>query len=535
MKTNFPRLRSLRVACCGLAFLVIAGGNLARATGNLWYDKFVAYEAASGGAYYTSTNAGTLGWAESYMLRSYVVLYELTKNTAWLDKLTTHVDTMIANTTDTDGDGFLDWKTTTYGDGGNYPYLVFDGLICLPIAQFVRLVNQNPTTLAAYSTKATSYRTFIETEIVPKWVTSTSYTGNCWVQVDASTGYYKEPTTFDSLPGAVFNPLPYNMMAPYAQMLFVMYDVNGNVSYNAKANQITRYWNLGLTANGTGYTWWYCNIASPHTEDTSHGNLDVDMAIDSFNRGAGSIISGTEIARISDTLTDVMWNQNLTAPKVTDLVNGGDNNGTPNENTLLLTGWTRLTQFNATNWFIAANQFRSIAPSSFNHAHTVAQIMAWDPVKLQNQGFDYVSFADATLPARWTRIGAAANVCLDATNKMAGKYGMKIQSLAGDALWQAAYQDWKEWKPNTTYVLTYDCKVSGVAGGRIFMYDTGTSSAFSTVQDFNNTAWQSQTLTFTTPASTSGVLRIYLENHDRDNAGTAWFDNVKIKQSGDAW
>lgn len=516
-----------------VAFLAVSGVVPAQASGNLWFDKFVAYETAHGGDYYNSTDAGTLGWAESYMLRSYVTVYSLTKDTAWLDKFTTHVDAIIGHAADSDGDGFLDWKTASYGDGGSYPYLVFDGLVCLPIAQFIRLVNQNPTTLAAYATKAASYRTFIENEIVPKWVTSTSYVGNCWVQVDASTGYYREPTTHDTLTGAVFDPLPYNMMAPYAQMLFAMYDVNGNASYNTKANQIIRYFNLGFVTNGTGYTWNYCNIASPHTEDTSHGNLDVDMALDSFNRGAGSIISGAEIGRISETLTDNMWNQNLTTPKVKDKVDG---TGTTYADTLLLTGWTRLTQFNATNWYIAANQFRSIAPTSFNHAHTVAQIMAWDPVKVQNQGFDLESFTDVTLPARWSRLGAAANVCLDATNKISGRYGVKVESLVGDALWQAFYQDWKEWKPSTTYVVTYDCKVSGTAGGRIFMYDTATSTVVGTVHDFNNTTWATgQTFTFITPASTSGTLRIYLENHDRDNAGTAWFDNVVIKQLGDTW
>jgi hypothetical protein len=55
------------------------------------------------------------------------------------------------------------------------------------------------------------------------------------------------------------------------------------------------------------------------------------------------------------------------------------------------------------------------------------------------------------------------------------------------------------------------------------------------VHDFNHTAWQAQTFTFTTPASFNGVLRVYRENHERDTAGTAWFDNVAVKQQGDAW
>ncbi|MGH7945369.1 MAG: hypothetical protein ACREF9_10200, partial [Opitutaceae bacterium] len=110
MKTSLPRSSLTAAALLAAAVLVSFGASLARATGNLWHDKFVTYETAKGHTKYMSTSTGTLGWQESYMLRSYVLVYELTKSTAWLDKFTTHVDYMIAQTTDTDGDGFLDWK-----------------------------------------------------------------------------------------------------------------------------------------------------------------------------------------------------------------------------------------------------------------------------------------------------------------------------------------------------------------------------------------------------------------------------------------
>lgn len=53
-------------------------------SGNLWYDKFVAYESVNGGNSYNSTSTATLAWGESYMLRCYVMMWELTKDTAWL-------------------------------------------------------------------------------------------------------------------------------------------------------------------------------------------------------------------------------------------------------------------------------------------------------------------------------------------------------------------------------------------------------------------------------------------------------------------
>ena len=437
---------------------------------NLWYDKFTTYESSAGGAYYQSTNAATLGWSESYMLRSYMTLYEVTKNTNWLDKLVTHADEIIGNATDLGSDGYLDWGTTGYSsNGANYPYLVFDGLISYPIAKFVRLVYQTPSLQTAYMTKATSYKDFIEDEIAPKWSTSASWMGNCW----NTAGYYREPATFDSLPDAVFNPLPYNMMAPFALMLYTMYDVNGSTNYKTKADAMAQYLRAALSGNPTsGYTWNYCNIPNPHLEDTSHGNLDVELLTEAFNRGVTGF-SGSYMQGLSNTFTDNMWNQSLTAPLVKKYVDGSGDNS----HTKLLTGWITLAQFNAKCWKIAAEQFRSTSISSFNHAHTMAQIVSWDPVKVHNQGFEYKSFSDVTLPARWTRIGSPSSAITRHTaDKYSGAASIKITSTSSDGVWQGAYQDWTEFTPGASYTVTFNVKTSGTAGARIFMYNTSTSS-----------------------------------------------------------
>ena len=96
------------------------------------------------------------------------------------------------------------------------------------------------------------------------------------------------------------------------------------------------------------------------------------------------------------------------------------------------------------------------------------------------------------------------------------------------------YQNWSEWKPSTTYDVTFNVKTSGTAGARIFMYNVTTSSVVGVVQNYDSAAWSTQTFTFTTPAA-GPTLRLYLENHDLSTDGTAYFDNVVIKQSGDAW
>lgn len=101
-------LPSLIAAACSLA----AGASAA--TGNPWFDDFVAYDDAKGSAYTARTDAAYLAWQESYMLRSYLNLHEVSQDLAWLTKFASHVDTVIGNAVDHDGDGYRDWTTARY-------------------------------------------------------------------------------------------------------------------------------------------------------------------------------------------------------------------------------------------------------------------------------------------------------------------------------------------------------------------------------------------------------------------------------------
>ncbi len=80
---------------------------------NIWHDKYTQLE-NSIYSYYESKHSSDLGWGASYQLRSHINMYRVTKDTAWLDKLVHHADTMIANADDNDGDGFRGWGTWGY-------------------------------------------------------------------------------------------------------------------------------------------------------------------------------------------------------------------------------------------------------------------------------------------------------------------------------------------------------------------------------------------------------------------------------------
>ena len=103
-----------KIACLVASALLVpaVGAGPARASGNTWYDRYAAMDAALGDG--VSVNSATLAWGESYRLRSYLDVYRSTRDTAWLDRLVGRVDAVVAGADDVDNDGFLGWSATRY-------------------------------------------------------------------------------------------------------------------------------------------------------------------------------------------------------------------------------------------------------------------------------------------------------------------------------------------------------------------------------------------------------------------------------------
>lgn len=650
------------------------------ASNNLWYDKYLTLDSSMGNNLYTSTEGSNLAWGESYILTSYLDLYSLTKDTAWLDKFTTHADTVVANADDIDNDGYLGWSTSTYspveadnwdfetadtGDstlpanwvrfqstsstalrttdhptgGGSYavkiltestgtkwqslyqqfntydpstkyvlrmyaktngsaakgkayirdktagtviatinfentaweyktvefttpsvsghvlevwlghqtytvpggaayydnvkvsakvPYMVHDGMIGTAIAKFVRLISSTPSLAAAYSTEATAYRTFLENNIVPRWESST-YIGNTWASLSSTTGMYKQSTNYDAFShGSTWTYLPYNQALAYINMLIVLYDVNGNATYLDRAKKVSQYFKNTMVANSTAYKWNYAYYAAT-LEDTSHANIDVAVALEMYRHGL--IFTGADMDKITDALTEHMWNGSLTAPLVTKYVDGsGDNSFTK-----YLSVWTELAHFDKRVFPIASEQFRTYSPVSYVEFLSLSNIMKWDRAKIVNQGFELQVSTDSTQPAQWNRLNStSATAYLDSTNKYEGDYGATIK--ANGTTEQILNQTWEGWLPSTSYTLTFMGKTDGTAaGGKVFVKNETTGAILATLS-FTDTAWTSKTLTFTTPATGTNVLRTYITNNDLTvTNGKASFDNIKMKATSDAW
>lgn len=648
------------------------------ASSNIWYDKYVANENIYGSSYYTSKDSSDLAWGESYLLRSYIELYNQTKDNQWLQKFTLHVDKMISNSNDDDNDGYLGWTTykyspieldnggfeldlnnwtrfqsttstafqnnepavynqsqygehsltlktngsswqkvyqkmmsyepntkyrlrlfgktnglvmgeayvhdrttntilgkatidstewgfynidfTTPSSGHNleiwlghntytvsngityfdqvevsayYPYHVHDAMIGIPIAEFIRLINNTPELQLIYQNKANSYRQFVENELIPKWEHS-QVIGNTW---DSILGTYRESKNYTAQSGTTNGPgttLPYNMFLAFSQLLIIMYDINGNSSYLEKAKRINEYFKTKLVVdpNHDSYLWKYSDNYNSW-EDTSHGQLDLSAIVEMYRYGLS--YSGDDIEKFANTFSNVMVDRTVTPNKVKNFVSGNNTTRGPFIYTLNLANWTELSQFDKSVWPVAAEQYRSITPNSGFKFLTLAQIMKWDRAKLVNRGFEYTTSFDNTQPAQWVRTNStAATAYMDTQNKISGNYGATIKS--NGTSWQYLTQTWEEWVPSTSYTLTFSGKTDTTgAGGRVIIKNETTGESLVNYT-FENTSWQSHSVTFNSPSNSSHVVRVYLGNKSYAILnGKVHFDNIKIKAQSDVW
>ncbi|WP_127580772.1 hypothetical protein [Paenibacillus koleovorans] len=408
------------------------------------------------------------------------------------------------------------------------PYMVHDGMIGTAIAKFVRLIHQKPALQAAYLSNANTYQDLLEDHIIPRWESS-SYIGNTWASISGTTGFYKQSTKYDAFAhGSTWTYLPYNQALAFINMLIVMYDVNGNATYLDRARKASQYFKNSLTANGTAYSWNY-SYSSSGKEDTSHANIDLALALEMYRHG--EIFTAADMDKFTDALTEHMWNGSLTAPVATKYVNGtGDSSFTK-----YMSVWTELSQFDKRVFNISSEQFRSYTPVSTVELLNLSNIMKWDRAKIVNQGFEMKYSLDATQPAQWNRVNAtSANAYLDSTNKYEGSYGATIKANgSADMLMN---QTWEGWLPSTSYTLTFMGKTDGSgAGGKVYIKNETTGAIIASLT-FTDTTWTSKTLTFTSPATASNVVRTYIGNNNITvTNGTASFDNMKIKATADAW
>jgi hypothetical protein len=276
-----------------------------------------------------SADGNPLAWSGGPILADYVDLFRLTGERYWLDQLCRQFDRMLENAVELEGDG-LGWPSRRYTrDGSPQVYLVHEGMILLPVVQFAVLAGEDPRVPPDLAEKAEGYLEPILGRFLPKWDAS-------WLDLSDSTGAYCFPDDpAERFPG---RPLPYNQMAPVARMFYLLQDVRELPVLLARARAMTRLLQGGLHREGEGWTWDYWSVpeaGEAKVEDSSHGSLEVALAVEAYRRG--EIFTEEDIERFSATLLVTMWNGSEDDPRVSRNVDG-----TGGETPLPVRGWVDL-------------------------------------------------------------------------------------------------------------------------------------------------------------------------------------------------
>lgn len=240
--------------------------------------------------------------------------------------------------------------------------------------------------------------------------------------------------------------------------------------------------------------------------------------------------------RFTDTLTETLWNDDPDAPELANHVTGVQGcYAEPDEFSDVMYGWIPLAQFDPLAWEIAAPHFDGTSIVGHTAAATVSQLIAWDPVKIVNQGFELPASGDDTLPARWTRsLSTSTTAFRDDANKTSGDWGLTV--IANGSTYQRLVQSWTHFETSVSYTVTFDGVTDGSgAGGRVLVYNQSTPAILA-AYNFTNTTWQTHSFTFTSPAGEDDVVTLQLGYiYYTVTGGETHYDNVSIKRTGDSW
>jgi len=178
---------------------------------------------------------GSPGWSQAYTLRAYLSGYRVKKDTKWLDCMVVRTDNLFDQARDVPDwpldrlgavsmveplpqgveywpgykDGFRGWGSAKYMNQ-YHEFMVHDGHVCAPVAQFVKWVYSDPALHKKYKAKADEYLKTLEEHIIAKWYKS-------W---DAKRG----TDTCLALWGGWRN-LPHNQYLAFGTVLTIMHEI----------------------------------------------------------------------------------------------------------------------------------------------------------------------------------------------------------------------------------------------------------------------------------------------------------------------
>jgi len=273
---------------------------------------------------------GIYAWGEAHLLLAYIVQFEATRDTRYLDTFVRRFQILLNLRDDRVGRidevrgrimpgwGSVRFSTTPPHQGKYTSWAVHVGMILFPSARFVHWVERNPTLSAPYAAASHAFRAAIIESLTAyedQWHERPVPGGSGEIE-----GYYTEPVI-----GAA--PLPLNMMNTLGRIMLELHLASPNPRYLDRVTRLARFLKSRLVLRPDGaYQWAYRpGLEPPYdatAEDFSHAALNADFMVQCFH--AGIVFRQEDMDRLLHTLLTVVYRGE---GKFSDFINGtGDQN-----------------------------------------------------------------------------------------------------------------------------------------------------------------------------------------------------------------
>ncbi len=226
-------------------------------------------------------------------------------------------------------------------------YTVHQGMFIYPVALFIEAVKTTPELQAEFGADADEFLAFINRHVFEK-------NERDWLDMGEPGGAYRfEPKVTDRFPNRI---MPHHQYGALARAWLVLAEVEGAHPLMAqRAEQMVRYFHsfLVLDDEHDAWAWHYWDWTefgepgSSRWEDTSHGTIDVSLAVEAARRGV--VCTDEDMMRLCNTWLKVMWNGDEEAPRMAAHVAESENF----KHSPVSRGWSALSQWDGQAYDLA--------------------------------------------------------------------------------------------------------------------------------------------------------------------------------------
>jgi len=312
--------RSARIFATFVLVLLSVGAVRAQWEYPNWHQAVVDWcNTPADEVYFRHDDSSTLSWGETYVLKTYLRMFQVDGDTTWLRKLAEHAYTMMANARDVPRDttadsvyidGYRGWGTSRYSERYE-EWLVHDGHLCTELARFVKFVYNDDELYATFGNRADSVLHFLERNVAAKW-------HSIWYTPRAELpGHIDMNATYSHwIGGQNLLTFPTNHFAAFGNFTLQLWQISQMNHYHPIDPDLVPWYKqvvddvadafrsvLHYDPVIDAYLWSYAGKTGGN--DISHAAIELCFAYDCYR--AGVHFDERDMLRFAHTLTRRLW------------------------------------------------------------------------------------------------------------------------------------------------------------------------------------------------------------------------------------